>query len=127
MVRHGERLGEALALVVAGARPHRIHIAPIGLYLQIHQRVSLSRYRILLSASELSNQPLSEARIVPVMRTVELSPVRTSNSSRAHLDLKVDRAGDLQITGKVSLRGASGGGDVQKTKQQDESHGEPAA
>ena len=42
MVGHGDGLGEALALVVAGARTHRIHIAPIRLHLRMHQRVAVA-------------------------------------------------------------------------------------
>ena len=42
VVGHGQRLGEALAFVVAGARPDRVHVAPIGFHLRMLQRVAVA-------------------------------------------------------------------------------------
>ena len=40
-VRHGQRLGAALALVVAGARADRIHVAPVLLPLRVFARIAV--------------------------------------------------------------------------------------
>ena len=38
-VGHGDRLGEALGFVVDAAGPDRVHVAPVGLRLGMHERV----------------------------------------------------------------------------------------
>ncbi len=42
VVGHRERLGEAFAFVVAGARPDRVHVAPIGLGLRVLSRIAVA-------------------------------------------------------------------------------------
>src|SRR5581483_11596126 len=41
VVRHRQRLGVALRLVVDAARPDRVHVAPVGLRLRMHLRVAV--------------------------------------------------------------------------------------
>ena len=42
VVGHGQRFGEALAFVVAGARPHRVHVAPVRFHLRVDHRVAIA-------------------------------------------------------------------------------------
>ena len=42
MVRHGQRFGIALALVIAGAHAHRIHVAPVSFHLRMLQRIAVA-------------------------------------------------------------------------------------
>jgi len=42
VIRHGEGFRETLAFVVAGARPHRVHVPPVGLHLRMDQRVAVT-------------------------------------------------------------------------------------
>src|ERR1019366_5785146 len=42
VIGHGEGFGEAFAFVIAGARAHRIHVAPIRLHLRMHQRIAIA-------------------------------------------------------------------------------------
>ncbi len=41
MRRHGERLGEALGLVVDTARPDRVDVAPVRLGLGVHDGIAV--------------------------------------------------------------------------------------
>ena len=41
MVRHRERLGEPLRLVVDRARPDRVDVAEVGLRLRVHERIAV--------------------------------------------------------------------------------------
>src|ERR1035437_3314799 len=45
VIRHGEGFGETLAFVVAGARPHRVYVPPVGLHLRMDQRVAVTSRR----------------------------------------------------------------------------------
>ena len=41
VIRHRHRFGEALRLVVHAARADRVHVAPVGLLLRVHQRIAV--------------------------------------------------------------------------------------
>ena len=79
VVRHRERLGVALRLVVHAARADRVHVAPVGLRLRVHLRIAV----------DLARRGEEEPRALPLRE-----PERVMRAVRAGLQ-RVERKAEV--------------------------------
>ena len=101
VVRHRQRLGVALRLVVDAARADRVHVAPVGLRLRVHLRVAVDLAR--RGEQEARALPLREAeRVVRAVRADlervqrQAQVVDRARERREVVD-EVDRLVDLEM------------------------------
>jgi len=69
VISHRHGLGEALGLVVYGARADGIHVAPVGFFLWMLQRIAIA-------LGSRRNQILRAISVAPSRRTTSRHPER---------------------------------------------------
>ncbi len=109
VVGHRQSFGVALAFVVAGTHAHRIHVAPIGLHLRMHQRIAIAFRRggdhepRLMPPRDLQHVARSRGtdiqRLDGMLEIILGAGERRQVQHAVHRRLPVQRAGKRPIAG----------------------------
>ena len=108
VVRHRQRLGVALRLVVHAARADRVDVAPVGLGLRVHLRVAVD----LARRGEQEPRALELGEAERVVRAVRADLQRVQRHAqvvdgareRGEVVDEVDRLVDLEVLGHVVVQ-----------------------